>query len=297
MEGKGKGETAELKAQTATCGLVMPIGALDGCSVEHWAEIKAILTEAIESVTDPKFSVKLVSDADDIGIIQKRIVQNVYTSDILVCDVSGKNPNVMFELGMRLAFDKPVVIVKDDKTDYSFDTGVIEHVGYPRDLRFAKIVDFKKLLATKVVGTHKAASKPEHSPFLKNFGKFHVANLEETTVTPDRMVLELVEEIRRDVGRMQRKLDGQGLNVKGGLGGLGGLSSEFVALFRDAAAKFIEKEKLPDARALLGNEEFYNFVEGSCFAPKYFPSIREFRITVDALLRDYPRIELGHGFL
>jgi hypothetical protein len=35
----------------------------------------------------------------------------------------------MFELGMRLAFDKPTVIIKDDKTDYMFDTGIIEHVG------------------------------------------------------------------------------------------------------------------------------------------------------------------------
>jgi hypothetical protein len=71
-------------------------------------------------------------NADDIGVIQKRIVQNLYSSDVIVCDVSGKNPNVMFELGMRLAFDKPTLIVKDDKTDYSFDTGIIEHVPYPR---------------------------------------------------------------------------------------------------------------------------------------------------------------------
>jgi hypothetical protein len=33
-----------------------------------------------------------------------------------------KNPNVMFELGMRLAFDKPAIIIKDNRTNYSFDT-------------------------------------------------------------------------------------------------------------------------------------------------------------------------------
>jgi hypothetical protein len=49
----------------------------------------------------------------------------------------------MLELGMRLAFDKPAVIVKDDKTDYSFDTSSIEHLAYPRDLRFSKIKSFK----------------------------------------------------------------------------------------------------------------------------------------------------------
>jgi hypothetical protein len=101
--------------KTLSCGLVMPISAIDGCTAEHWSEVKSIIIEAVESITDPIFSVRLVGDADDIGVIQKRIVQNLYSSDIIVCDVSGKNPNVMFELGMRLAFDKPTVIVKDEK--------------------------------------------------------------------------------------------------------------------------------------------------------------------------------------
>jgi hypothetical protein len=55
----------------------------------------------------------------------------------------AQNSNLMLELGMRLAFDKPAVIVKDDKTDYSFDTSSIEHLAYPRDLRFSKIKSFK----------------------------------------------------------------------------------------------------------------------------------------------------------
>jgi len=134
----------------------MPISAIDGAGAEHWAEVKAVITEAVEAIPEVRFTVRLVSDADDVGVIQKRIVQNVYSSDIVVCDVSGKNPNVMFELGMRLAFDKATVIVKDDKTDYSFDTAIIEHVGYPRDLRFGKIVAFKELLAAKVLQTYRS---------------------------------------------------------------------------------------------------------------------------------------------
>ena len=55
------------------------------------------------------FDPRMVSDSDEVSVIQKRIVQNIYNNPIVVCDVSGKNANVMFELGMRLAFDKPVV--------------------------------------------------------------------------------------------------------------------------------------------------------------------------------------------
>jgi hypothetical protein len=56
------------------CGLIMPISACDGYLEQHWLDVKRIISEALE----PTFEVKIVSDADDAGIIQKRIVQNLY---------------------------------------------------------------------------------------------------------------------------------------------------------------------------------------------------------------------------
>ena len=106
---------APKKTPRPKCGLVMPISTFDECSEQHWLDVKAILIEAIESAG---FKANLVSDADDVGIIQKRIIQNLFDNPIVVCDVSGKNPNVMFELGLRLAFDKPTIIIKDDATAY-----------------------------------------------------------------------------------------------------------------------------------------------------------------------------------
>jgi hypothetical protein len=153
------------------CGLVMPISASDGMSEAHWADVLAIFNDAIRQAG---FEPNLVSNADDVGIIQKRIIQNLYDNPIAVVDVSGKNPNVMFELGIRLAFDKPTIIVKDDKTSYSFDTAPIEHVPYPRDLRFAKIVGFKEKLASKIKGTYKAATENvNYTTFLKAFWGIH----------------------------------------------------------------------------------------------------------------------------
>ncbi|MGA8027696.1 MAG: hypothetical protein WB992_11165 [Bryobacteraceae bacterium] len=174
----------------ATCGIVMPVSALDGVPAEHWTDVQAIIKETVHMIEEPKFTARLVSDSDEIGVIQKRIVQSLYNSNIIVCDVSGKNPNVMFELGLRLAFDKPTLIVKDDKTDYSFDTGIIEHIPYPRDLRFSRIIEFKRRLAEKIVTTYKASqSDPGHSPFLKNFGQFKVASLNETEVSAEKAIL------------------------------------------------------------------------------------------------------------
>ncbi len=199
--------TEQEKGRLPTCGLVMPITLIDGCGADHWADVRKILDAAIVSAG---FSPHLVSDANESGVIQKRIIQNLYSDPIVVCDVSGKNPNVMFELGLRLAFDKPTIIVKDDVTDYVFDTAVIEHVGYPRTLRYAEVLSFRKELGEKLTNTHKAASNGHgYSTFLQNFGSYHVARIEETEVSQAEIIIEQMAEIRNeilDLGRSPNRI-------------------------------------------------------------------------------------------
>ncbi|AIZ80348.1 hypothetical protein [Actinobacillus equuli] len=200
--------TTDSGKEKIQCGLIMPISSIDGCSSDHWIEIKSIISDAIGSISDLDIKVSLVSDADDVGVIQRRIVQNIYDNDIIICDVSAKNPNVMFELGMRLAFDKPTIIIKDDKTGYSFDTNIIEHLEYPRDLRFTKIVTFKKALAEKVLATYKSyKSDPDYTTFLKHFATIKPKKLDEKEGSSQQVIMELLGDFRRDIVRDINRLN------------------------------------------------------------------------------------------
>lgn len=184
-----------------TCGVVMPISAIDECTESHWADVLEIILEAIDAAG---FQGNLVSNADEVGLIHKRIIQNLYDNPIVVCDVSGKNPNVMFELGMRLAFDKPTVIIKDDKTSYSFDTSAIEHLEYPRDLRFTKIVEFKQKLAEKIKATHERSTQDgSYTTFLKHFGEFTVAKLEKKEVPGQEFILQELKAMRQSLSHLE----------------------------------------------------------------------------------------------
>ncbi|WP_336931622.1 hypothetical protein [Acinetobacter bereziniae] len=185
------------------CGIVMPISPIDGCDEGHWNDVYEILKEAISLA---EFEGNLVSYADDVGIIQKRIIQNLYDNPIVVCDVSGKNPNVMFELGMRLAFDKPTIIIKDDRTTYSFDTSPIEHLEYPRDLRFSKIVEFKEKLAHKIkIISQKSVETAAYSPFLQHFGEFKVAKIDQKEVSGQEYIIDELKSLKLSLARMERK--------------------------------------------------------------------------------------------
>lgn len=191
------------------CGIIMPISALDGCNELHWSEVQKILSDSIE---DAGFSGNIVSNADDATLIHKTIIQNLYDNPVVVCDISGKNPNVMLELGIRLAFDKPTIIVKDDKTSYSFDTSGIEHVEYPRDLRFSRIVEFKKKLAEKIKATYeKSISDPEYTTFLKHFGEFKVAKLDKKEVSGEELIMDELKNLRTAIRRLERGTSSEAL--------------------------------------------------------------------------------------
>lgn len=181
----------------------MPISAIDGCSEQHWEDVRSIIKEAM---LETNFTVELVSDSNQIGIIQKRIVQNLYDSELVICDVSAKNPNVMFELGMRLAFDKPAIIIKDDKTNYSFDTGQIEHIEYPRDLSYHSIQQFKAILKRKAEATYEASQSENYTTFLKHFGQFVVAKLDEKKVGKDEYLMSAISELRSEVSALGKRI-------------------------------------------------------------------------------------------
>ena len=185
------------KESKPTCGIIIPISKIDNCTPEHWSDVLGIIKDVCE-IND--FIPNLVSDADDVGIIHKRIVENIYSSDIVICDVSCKNANVMFELGMRLAFDKPTIIIKDEITGYSFDTSLIEHLEYPRDLRFTTITKFKQKLGEKINATYKKSKEDKnYSTFLKHFGKYKIAHLDDKEITSDRYIIDAIEDLKRDV--------------------------------------------------------------------------------------------------
>lgn len=198
------------------CGVIMPISECEGLSASHWAEVKEILFEA---VTQAGFEPNLVSDGDDVTIIHKRIVQNLYEAPIVVCDVSGRNANVMFELGMRLTFDKPTVIVKDDKTARPFDTGNIQDIEYRRDLRHAAVEVFIKDLVKKLRATHAAGRDPNHSTFLKSFGPYTVPKLEAKEVSKEQFFLEQLNEVRKEIRDLGIALRRPELTTASAIGG------------------------------------------------------------------------------
>jgi len=54
-------------------------------------------------------------------LIQSTIINDLIEADLVIADLTEHNPNVMFELGVRMAEDKPVVLIKAQGTGPLFD--------------------------------------------------------------------------------------------------------------------------------------------------------------------------------
>lgn len=91
--------------------------------------------EELESIKDSIYSLKL---------LKRHLILNIELLD---------NPNVMYELGLRMAVKKPIVLVKDEVTKPPFDINSIRFEEYPKNLHYFKIKEFMEKLKKKILST------------------------------------------------------------------------------------------------------------------------------------------------
>lgn len=61
-------------------------------------------------------------------IIQSTIVNELLEADLVIADLTDHNPNVLFELGLRIAFEKPIALIKAEGTAPIFDVDAMMRV-------------------------------------------------------------------------------------------------------------------------------------------------------------------------
>jgi len=72
------------------------------------------------AATDAGFRVK-TAERQGSDVIQRTIVKDLLQADLVLADLSEHNPNVLFELGMRMHEDRPVALVRAKGTRPIFD--------------------------------------------------------------------------------------------------------------------------------------------------------------------------------
>ncbi|HEX4087050.1 MAG TPA: hypothetical protein VHY22_19200 [Chthoniobacteraceae bacterium] len=102
-----------------TCFVIMPF------TEKTQRYPKGFFSEVLNSLIIPAatasgFEVK-TANRQGTEIIHSTIVNEVLDADLAICDLTEHNPNVLFELGIRLANEKPVALIHAEATERIFD--------------------------------------------------------------------------------------------------------------------------------------------------------------------------------
>jgi hypothetical protein len=111
--GQSKKETSQL------CFVVMPFTERDAKHSEGFFD-EVLRSLIVPAATEAGFTVRsALRQGSDV--IQQTIVNDLLQADLVVADLTEHNPNVMFELGVRMMQDKPVALIRAKGTAGIFD--------------------------------------------------------------------------------------------------------------------------------------------------------------------------------
>jgi hypothetical protein len=124
----------EPKTKTGlSCFVIMPFGEKSGQYAAGFFN-EVLNSLIIPAAREAGFEVKTAS-RQGTEMIHSTIVNEILDADLCVCDLTEHNPNVLFELGMRLRHDKPVALIQAEGTPRVFDVdNVLRVFPYKKEL-------------------------------------------------------------------------------------------------------------------------------------------------------------------
>ena len=101
------------------CFVISPIGERDSASRRR---ADGVLNEIIRPALEPKgYDVERADHDKTPGIVTEAFIARIVDADLVVADLTGLNPNVMYELAVRHASGKAVIQILEEGHELPFD--------------------------------------------------------------------------------------------------------------------------------------------------------------------------------
>lgn len=144
-----------------TCFVITPIGNENDPIRRH---IDGMIDAVIVPSMEGEYEIKVAHRMSETGTITRQILELIYKSDLVIANLTGTNPNVMYELAFRHTLGAPTIIIAEQGTKLPFDISSERTIFYTNDLKGT--VDAKKELEkylSQLDYNDKKATGPIHS--------------------------------------------------------------------------------------------------------------------------------------
>lgn len=163
---KTKPKPAEPESETAVetsagsedsrpeCFVIMPISDVEEYPKGHF---KHVFDDVFVPACDKSgYRAVRADSVRETNMIHLDVLQRILTSPMAICDLSSRNPNVLFELGLRQAFDMPVVLVQEKGTPRIFDIAPLRYTEYRRARVYHEVIEDQNSIAEALDATRDA---------------------------------------------------------------------------------------------------------------------------------------------
>lgn len=138
-------------AKPKECFIIMPISDVDGYPKGHFGHVyENIISPSCEMAG---YQAVRADEVKATNLIHLDILKNLIDAPIAICDLSSRNPNVLFELGIRQAFDKPVVLIQETGTPKIFDIAPLRYLEYSKEMKYHDVLQIQKELKDAIEAT------------------------------------------------------------------------------------------------------------------------------------------------
>lgn len=120
----------EQRTDKKRCFIITPIGN-DNDSIRR--HIDGIIDAAIKPALEPDYEVVAAHKITETGTITKQIIKEIYQDELAIANLTGNNPNVMYELAVRYCLGKPVLTIAEKGTSLPFDVMPERTIFYIND--------------------------------------------------------------------------------------------------------------------------------------------------------------------
>lgn len=181
-----------------TCFVITPIGEENSSIRRH---IDGVINAAIRPALEAKYKVSVAHEFTTTGSINKQVIVEIYKSDLVIANLTDLNPNVMYELAIRHALKKPIIMIME-KGDVKlpFDVANERTIFYKND--FQGVLDLKKeiIRTEENIESNPNLSNPIYDALYDYTSEKSLINKIENENSEDANVLKLILE---KIGRLE----------------------------------------------------------------------------------------------
>jgi hypothetical protein len=138
-----------------TCFVIMPISDVEPYQQGHFRLVYDYIIKP--ACLNAGFTPIRADEVESTNYIVIDILKRIIEAEIIICDLSSRNPNVLYELGIRQAFNLPVTLIKDSITPRIFDIQGLRDIEYDESLRIDRIESTVNLISQTLINTHKSS--------------------------------------------------------------------------------------------------------------------------------------------